>query len=173
LCNSIQEKRQRDWGKLLMNLRSLESFLRMYILKHQIRKGDVTNDDSAKADKLINLKEGTIVSKNALTDTICLNECIQRYNAITKEFDKSLQINESIADMRNIIYHGRCISLDPSLVPMYLMNFAPIKNNNNQVKIDFNSRITDEWVKEQIHSVFIAAQTVSKADEKSDEIWKG
>ena len=145
----------------------------MYILKSQIHNGEAENDDSANFDKLTKMPKGTVVNKNAFTNTNGLRECIQKYNAITRKFDSSLTIDESIAEIRNIICHGRGFCDKPSPFPKYLMNFTELKNSNNQVEMNFNLCITYEWIKEQVRSVYVALRTAGKADKKLDEIRKG
>ena len=154
-----QEQHPLNLGKLLVNFQSLEFALRAFLLKTE----DISGSTFPQSKDLYELSEGDEVPENAFTNYDTLSQLIDKYNSNPKIIATGLCIDKKIADIRNVIAHGRVSGLTPS-PPFRLLKFSRPKNN--RTKVTFSILLTQEWYNQQLAYTQKATITVVQALEK-------
>ncbi|MFC1944909.1 hypothetical protein ACFLX5_05475 [Chloroflexota bacterium] len=155
------EKHTSNLGKLVGNLQSLEFALRAFLLNDEISSG---GPFSQSAD-LFDVDEDDIVPLNAFTDYDNLRGLIMRYNRHHKILSAHLEIDETLAGIRDAIAHGRVSGSSP-LPPLKLLKFSKPDHNNDHVRVTFSALMTEEWFGKQIRRVHDAILRVSEANKR-------
>lgn len=147
-------------GKLVANLQSLEFALRAFLVNYEIRSGG----SFPQSADLYNMEEGNVVALNAFTNYDNLRQLITRYNA-NHRISADLRIDETLADIRDAVAHGRVSASTPS-GQLKLLKFSKPEGNEKHVKVTFSVTMTKEWFDVQIRRVYDAILRVSKANEE-------
>ena len=153
------EEHSLNLGKLVGNLQSLEFALRAFLVNDEISSGG----SFSQSVNLHDMDEGDIIPLNAFTDYDTLRELIRRYNSHPRILSADLTIDDTLADIRDSIAHGRVSGLTPSS-PLKLLKFGRPKRNDDHVRVTFSALMTGEWFKVQISRVYDAILIVSKAN---------
>lgn len=156
-----QEQHPLNLGKLLVNFQSLEFALRSFLVNDEIARGHSFPETA----KLHGMKKGDIVPLNAFTNYDTLRKLIEKYNSHPKIISAGLTIDESLADLRDAIAHGRVSGELPS-PPFKLLKFSKPKENENRVKVIFSISMTSEWFSKQQARVQNAVFIVVQANER-------
>lgn len=123
-------------GKLIVNLHSFEFALRAFLWN---REG------GSSWAFLESLREGDTVSENAFTNYDTLGHLITKYNAFVSSLP-NLQVDPSLADLRDALAHGRVASSVPS-PPLRLLKFGKPAGGN--VTVTHSIVVDDAWLSEQ------------------------
>lgn len=146
-------------GKLVGNIQSLEFALRAFLVNDEIASGALF----AQSANLQDMNVDDIVSENAFTNYNNLRQLIRKYNRHPKIISASLDIDETLVDVRDAISHGRVSAASPSS-SLRLLKFG--KPENHQAKVTFSILMTKEWFGEQISRFHNAILRVSEANDK-------
>jgi len=146
-------------GKLVGNIQSLEFVLRAFLINDEIASGALF----AQSANLQDMNVGDIVPENAFTNYDTLGQLIRKYNSHPRIISASLDIDETLVDIRDAIAHGRVSATTPSS-SLRLLKFD--KPKNHQVKVTFSVLMTKEWFGEQISRFHSAILRVSEANDK-------
>ena len=140
-------------GMLEVNMRSLEVFLRTFLLidKYGLKK------TTEIAQYLRNLKIGQEVDDNPLTEFIYFSQLVDNYNdkvSSSHEYD-GLKIDCNLKRFRNALAHGLAFYLAPSppYAEMLLLHFIKSKNNTttNKLTVGFKEIMTICWLNKKIN----------------------
>ncbi len=153
------ERHFTNTGKLVVNMQSLEFVLRGFLHNDEIARG-ITSTTPTDYNKM---KQGDIVLKNAFTNYDTLRDLIRKYNSDSRIQSSKLTINETLADVRDAIAHGRVSSSNPSST-MHLLKFK--RPNKDKVEVAFSELMTKDWFQTQLSRFYDAAMKVKDANER-------
>jgi hypothetical protein len=148
-------------GKLVANFQSLEWILRTFLVNKDMALG-VSFEES---HRIWELTLGEQISENAFTNYDSLKKCIRKYNSSLQAEWAKFQVDETLADVRDAIAHGRVASLTESS-PMQLLKFSRAKDS--RVTVKFSVNMTEEWLKEQMGRVY---REFLKVHEATNLLW--
>jgi len=143
-------------GRILGNLQSLESMLRMTIGTIDKSRRSA-NDFSA-------LKVGDRVPADAVTNYDSLGPTIRFYNRLVPAEDR-LDVG-ALVTLRDILAHGRIINVQPTL-PLRLVKFG--KEENGTVRVEAIVEMTQSWFAEQRQFVYRCVETVAAVNRRGSE----
>jgi hypothetical protein len=131
-------------GKLLVNLQTLESYLRDYLYYKQ------DGAYAALPQPIHSYAVGELAPENALTDYSSMGQLIGRYNArVTAAGHHELAVDPAIVDVRDALAHGRVfLPADSPAVavegaPLIVKFERPIAGN---ARLAFREYATVEWL---------------------------
>lgn len=148
-------------GKLVSNLQSLEFALRAFLVNDEIRAGS----SFPQSANLNNMDIDDVVPLNAFTNYDTLGKLIRRYNSNRTISSADLRIDETLADIRDAVAHGRVSASAPS-GHLQLLKFSKPRGNEKHVKVTFSAAMTKEWFGVQIRRARNALLTVNEANDK-------
>lgn len=123
-------------GRLVANLLSLESSLRLFLLKVDGDDFVDLNPHAAPVGEWLNL--------TALTDFRPLSHVVDRYNKLA-EIDGESVIESKIVELRNAIAHGRLGAVDGEDCFRLIKYGSP---EDGKVRVEFNQECSEQWFKE-------------------------
>ncbi|MGS5085950.1 hypothetical protein ACVC7V_05495 [Hydrogenophaga sp. A37] len=127
-------------GKLVHNFQSLETWLRVVLLKLESAQRPTSRLDFE------SMTIGTMISVDALTDYSDLATLCRRFNRHMEAKDAQI-LNVSLVDIRDAIAHGRILGT-PNGFPLRLVKFS--KPTSGQVKLVVNEIMDHNWFSLQL-----------------------
>jgi hypothetical protein len=143
-----------DVGKLIVNLHSLEFALRAFLWN---REG------GSSWAFLESLREGNRVQENAFTNYDTLRQLIAKYNGFVSSPFPDLQVDPSLADLRDALAHGRLASNRPS-PPLRLLKFG--RPTGSCVSVTYSIVVDDIWLSEQKTRVRLELEKIMEAEQR-------
>ena len=143
-------------GRAIINLRSLEFIMRVYLIDMELK------DSDRKTENLFNLREGDLVEENALTNYDSLTRVIEKYNDAVSLIDEDLKVDPDIVNLRDGIAHGRIVAQQPNF-PTRLYKFS--KPEQGKVKVTHAIEMNEEWLADQVVRTFEELKKVQAAVE--------
>jgi hypothetical protein len=137
---------------------SLESVLRIFFVNSVRDKNEFKFDDEVEV--------GTEIKINAFTSTESLSEWIVRYNRNTEVTSKNMQIDSSLAVVRNALAHGRMLSSTGKPYSYRLLNYSHNGAKKGCVKVQYNVEVTENWLRKNIDKFYQAVQKVHEVTEQ-------
>lgn len=134
-------------GKIITNLQSFEFVLRLFL--YEIKEN--SQDQSNLPFEITKLKIGDSLEENHLTNFDSLKVLIRKVNEELSSRNIPEQIDESLANLRDVIAHGRVLALNP-VGPYNIIKFSkPIGGN---VSVIFSAELTEKWLFDQINRIY-------------------
>ena len=148
---TVEERHTRSVGALVVNLQSLEFFLR--VLLSRIYDSDDNGLMPGMPQDLNGLQVGQTVPLNHMTNYGTLEELLIEYNDYVGGKDASLIIDGRVVDLRDALAHGR-VFMGESYSRYQLLKFD--KPRRQQVRVVFSRAMDEQWFRSQ--SRFVIAQ---------------
>lgn len=138
-------------GRLVINIHSLETVIRTFLLINDIGYREVTKF----AQSLQTLKMDQEIDENKFTNYDTLKNLIKTYNdKISSLQYHELTIDEDLVKLRDALAHGRAFKLEPSssFTPLFLLKFSNPKDNKitGKPKVEIIDVMTKNWLDEKI-----------------------
>ena len=146
-------------GRLVSNLHSLESLLRMYLLNVAHKSGLRTT-----RTEYWNLNVGDSVDVDEFTNYDALGALVSKFNTDVATRDKSLTLDTAIVTIRDLIAHGRVASTSDSLADMRIVKFG--QPRGGKVEVGTCALMDDAWFDAGIKLSFDQLVKVHTAHEK-------
>lgn len=146
-------------GKLLGNLQSLESLLRLYLLA--CARQPLPQPPSG--PDYWELTPGDRVPVDAFTDYRTLGQLISAFNASVSHSDPTLTVPQAVVLIRDLLAHGRVSAkaADPTLLKIIKFNAPP--KGFGEVTVAAVALMSEEWFTSHIEMTRIAIEHVQSA----------
>lgn len=140
-------------GRLVANLHSLEFALRAFLVRHN--KGQEPSVD------LDAIAPGACAPENSFTNYDSLRTLLKKFNDIMKQHALPYSMDIAVAEVRDMIAHGRVASKDRRLVPMELVKFGrPVPAG---VPVEAIETMDMDWLEQKVSLVGRQIRTVRDA----------
>lgn len=141
-------------GQVLVNLISLETILRLYLLKKENKEKEFIDPDT--------LNIGDKIPVNSFTNYDQLEKLIQLYNEKQKNPSEKLK-KELIVKFRHLFAHGRALSKEPiSEFPITFIKFSNDNRGTDFVEVTDKQFVDEKYLKDITRITKEAILSVSK-----------
>lgn len=144
-------------GKIIGNLQSLETMLRMFL----DRVFTSTSPRLPAGKTYFGLQPGEQVPENAFTNFDTLGQLVAKFNAVVAQRDQGLTIDESVVALRDLLAHGRIAADSPDEARLTILKFA--KPERGTVRVTECAMMTDQWCDERNDLVHAQIEKIARA----------
>lgn len=135
-------------GKLTANLHSLEAILRVYLLAI----GQREHGKPVPKHSYFDLAVDDVVDEDEFSNFDPLSALIDKYNRDVMLRDKSLVVDRSVVDVRDLLAHGRVAGDREDTSTLRIVKFE--KPKLGKARVDASALMDDAWFGEHIKHVF-------------------
>lgn len=143
-------------GKLLGNLQSLEALLRGYL-----RNIEAKHAPNLGQKLYWSLNVGDVVPEDAFTNYDTLGALISRFNADISRRDKSLTIDPSVVETRDLLAHGRVAADNPDPALLRIVKFDRLRDG--KVAVVASALMSEAWFAERNTLVLAQMENIYSA----------
>jgi hypothetical protein len=144
-------------GKLLGNLQSLETLLRVYLLK-------VGSGDSVVKKPYWDLVVGDIVDDDEFSNYDTLGKLVEKYNLDIAKRESSLCIDHQLIAVRDLLAHGRIAAAAADTASLKVVKFD--KPRGGKAVVSASVLMDDAWFDANIANCMVQIENVASAIQK-------
>lgn len=147
-------------GKLLGNLQSLETLLRIYLLK----VGSAVADTRVVKKPYWDLVVGDIVDDDEFSNYDTLGKLVAKYNLDISKRESSLCIDTQLIAVRDLLAHGRIAAAAADTASLKVVKFE--KPQDGKAVVSASVLMDDDWFDTNIANCRVQIENVSSAIQK-------